>query len=185
MPYETPTPRTPYETGVDCVNTTANKFVLVWALALTAFLVMGMTIPNSFVSGTTISAAQVNANFTAVKTAVDALESPTRRGTVLLAGKVSGSAGTFATGAYTSSGGVPVCVRSPIAAVGTYDISLPAGEVYDENKHAVFVTPNGSVARFSTVNVVTTSSPFFIRVRIFDSAANLADNDFQIIVFND
>ena len=54
---------------------TANKFLLVWAMGLTALILMGLTIPNTFVPGTTISAAQMNANFDALKTAVDALES--------------------------------------------------------------------------------------------------------------
>ena len=53
---------------------TANKFLLVWALVLTAFLLMGLVIPNTFTAGTTISSAQMNANFDAVRAAVDALE---------------------------------------------------------------------------------------------------------------
>ena len=44
-----------------------------------AFTVLGValavTIPNAFTSGQVVSSAQVNANFTALKTAVDALES--------------------------------------------------------------------------------------------------------------
>jgi hypothetical protein len=51
-----------------------NSGVLVWALCVTAFITMGVTIPNVFVAGNTISSAQVNANFTAVKTAIDTLE---------------------------------------------------------------------------------------------------------------
>ena len=43
-----------------------------------AFTVLGValavTIPNAFTSGQVVSSAQVNANFTALKTAVDALE---------------------------------------------------------------------------------------------------------------
>ena len=53
---------------------TANKFLLFWALSLTAFLLMGLVIPHAFGPGTTISSAQMNANFDAVKAAVDALE---------------------------------------------------------------------------------------------------------------
>ena len=53
---------------------TVNKFVFVWALALTAFILLGLTIPHTFTAGSTISSAQMNANFDAVKAAVDALE---------------------------------------------------------------------------------------------------------------
>ena len=52
-----------------------NKFVVVWALALTAVILMGMDIPNRFSSGDVISSAQMNENFEAVKEAVDVLES--------------------------------------------------------------------------------------------------------------
>jgi hypothetical protein len=51
-----------------------NRWVGLWALGLTAFLFMGVSIPHTFVAGTSIRAADVNANFAALKTAVDALE---------------------------------------------------------------------------------------------------------------
>jgi hypothetical protein len=56
------------------MNTTASKLVLIWALILTGGLVMGMANLNQFSPNTVISSAEVNANFSAVKAAVDALE---------------------------------------------------------------------------------------------------------------
>ena len=63
---------------------TVNKFVLVWALGLTALILMGLTIPNTFAPGTTISSAEMNANFDAVKAAVDALEAQSATNTTQL-----------------------------------------------------------------------------------------------------
>lgn len=160
-----------------------NKFVTVWAVCLTAFLIMGLTIPNTFTAGTTISAAEMNANFAAVKTAVDALESPTRRGTVLLFGRVRGELATpdFDTGAYTSDG-------SPLPAitdlgVGNYTVALPNGEVFDHGNHAVSITPMefGSSRMFT----IEQGAGGTIEVSIWDDAGNRVDEDFQIIVFND
>jgi formylglycine-generating enzyme required for sulfatase activity len=65
---------------------TANKFLLVWALGLTALLLMGLTIPHAFTPGSTISSAEMNANFVAVKAAVDALEAQSTANTSQIAG---------------------------------------------------------------------------------------------------
>lgn len=165
------------------MNSTVNKFVFVWALALTAFLLMGLTIPNTFVGGTTISAAQMNANFAAIDTAVDALESPTRRGTVLLFGRVRGEdlTPTFDTGAFTSTG-------DPLPAItdvgtGNYRIALPGGEAFSDGGHGVVITPLefGNERTFT----IEEGAGGTIEVNIRDGAGNNVDEDFQIIVFND
>ncbi len=54
-------------------STMLRRFTLGFGVGLVGFAV-AMTVPNSFTSGTPISSSAVNANFTAVKTAVDALE---------------------------------------------------------------------------------------------------------------
>jgi len=56
------------------MQTATNKLVVVWALTLTAFLFMGVTVPHTFVPNTTIRADEVNANFAALKAAVDPLQ---------------------------------------------------------------------------------------------------------------
>lgn len=51
-------------------------FVLGAAIVAAGLGALAVTIPNSFSAGQVISAAGINDNFTAVKTAVDALEAP-------------------------------------------------------------------------------------------------------------
>jgi hypothetical protein len=60
-------------------------FALGAAIVAVGLGAMAVTIPNTFSSGQVISAAQVNANFTALKTAVDALEAPGSVNTAKLA----------------------------------------------------------------------------------------------------
>jgi hypothetical protein len=50
------------------------SFVLGAALVATGLWAAAVTIPNSFSAGEVLSAAKLNANFAAIKTAVDALE---------------------------------------------------------------------------------------------------------------
>jgi len=68
---------------------------------LAVFLVIGgsaeagqLTIPNSFSSGATASASQVNANFTAVETAVDDNDTRITANATAITGKLSTSGGT-------------------------------------------------------------------------------------------
>jgi len=52
-----------------------NQILFSVFILLSAAVGWAVTIPNTFTPGTTISSEQMNANFTALKTAVDALES--------------------------------------------------------------------------------------------------------------
>lgn len=51
------------------------SFVLGAALVATGLWAAAVTIPNTFSAGEVLSAAKLNANFAAIKTAIDALES--------------------------------------------------------------------------------------------------------------
>lgn len=71
-------------------------FFLGAALVATGLWGMAVTIPNTFTSGEALSSAKLNANFTALKTAVDALEAA-------VPGKQNRVSGTCAEGRYIRS----------------------------------------------------------------------------------
>ncbi len=162
---------------------TTNKFVLVWALALTAFIIMGLTVPNTFSPGTTISSSEMNENFAAIEAAMDALESPTRRGTILLFARVIGddAVAGYAPGAYSSLGGL-LPVPTDLG-TGHYLIPLPGGEDFDIDRHAVVITPLANAP--ARTYGVTEGLDATVQVRIRDDAGMAVDDDFQIVVFND
>lgn len=162
------------------MNGTVNKFVFVWALALTAFIVMGLTIPNNFTAGTTISSAEMNANFAAVKTAVDALEAvalPTSQGTVLGYVFVNGATGA-ATNPFMKTGGVPTTNRT---GVGAYTVAWP-GENVLFNDTPVFVLPSTS-NRSASFNSVGAGAMTTVTIRDLANAA--ADSSFWIMILQD
>jgi hypothetical protein len=72
---------------------------------------LALTIPNSFTSGSPISSSAMNANFTAVKTAVDALEAA-------ITGKQARVTGTCTVGSSIASinaDGTVTCQQNPTA----------------------------------------------------------------------
>ncbi|GEM83722.1 MAG: hypothetical protein KatS3mg074_408 [Meiothermus sp.] len=71
-------------------------FFLGAALVATGLWAMAVTIPNTFTSGEALSAAKLNANFAALKTAVDALEAA-------VPGKQNRISGTCSEGRYIRS----------------------------------------------------------------------------------
>ena len=150
-----------------------NKFVLVWALALTALMVMGLTVPNTFTSGTAISSAEMNANFAAINAAVTALENE--------AGRIRGFAlveddGTIST-SWMANGGTPTLTNH--SGTGLYDINFPGEDI----------TTNGT-NRCILANVRWTSAGYVAvsgnepdaRIRIFDESGALVDRDFWIMI---
>ncbi len=159
-------------------------------LALGIAVASSVVTPNTFVAGTAAIASQVNANFTAHAAAINdndtrvtGLESPTRRGTVLMFGRVLGESlvPDFDTGAYTSDG-------SPLPAItdlgtGNYLVALPNGEAFDHGNHGVVITPMefGSARTYT----IEQGAGGTIEVHIWDDAGAATDEDFQITVFND
>lgn len=151
-----------------------NKFVLVWALALTAFLAMGVTIPNTFVGGTTISSAQMNANFAAVKAAVDVLETQNASPGTCVGWLWSTAAGSI-TSSWMANGGTPVMTKGP---AGAYDIDWPGESVNITNRPVIAVRTN------SIGEIRIGSSSGTLQVRTADSSGAAADNQFAVFIFN-
>lgn len=148
-----------------------NKFVAVWALALTAFLVMGLTVPNSFTAGNTISSAEMNANFAAVKAAVDAFEAQRT---------VVGSARVFSSGGvadgYMANGNTPMIMHPT---TGVYVITWP-GDPFDFSARTALVELV-AVPGSTSIN----SSGGDLIVSTYNAAGVLADAQFRVVIFND
>jgi hypothetical protein len=110
---------------------------------------MALTIPNTFVTGTTALASEVNGNFTAVKTEVDLkspLASPTFTGTVTMTKPVIN--GTNPTGAtYTPSS-------------GSQTVALDCAS---NNMHIVSGNVSGTAITFTVANA-TNNQPFIVSV---------------------
>jgi hypothetical protein len=156
-----------------------NSGVLVWALCVTAFLVMGVGIPNVFVAGNTISSAQVNANFTAFKTAVDALElktAATTRGNIL--GYAFVSAGGVLGNFFSATGGVPIVVHP---AAGRYEITWPGENVlFDETARFIQLINTDRVVGSSSVG-----GGAQLTVNIRNTGGVAVDEDFWVLLIQD
>ena len=107
---------------------TANKVLLFWALGLTAFLLMGLVIPHAFGPGTTISSAQMNANFNAVKAAVDALEAQSTTNTAQLADLSPESGLSARQLQYARDNGLAAAYVDPV--IGMRFVLIPPGEFW-------------------------------------------------------
>lgn len=153
-----------------------NKFVTVWALALTAFLVMGLTIPNSFTAGSTISSADMNANFAAVKAAVDALEAQSAS-----AGNIRGFAyinadGTVAT-SWQANGMTPTVAH--VAASNVYDVTFPGEAVStDSTNRCVLANVRWTSAGYVVVSGLAPAA----RLRVFDGSGAGVERDLWVMI---
>lgn len=149
-------------------NHTQKRFTTGQFLGAIAALLLGLvavayavTLPNTFTSGTSISSSQVNANFSALKVAVDALEAkvnPSGITTRIVAmGRVNGSSITQTT---------PVFGNLTMNVNGTGEVSFSFdGYSMPDDKHdyvtqvqASFVTSVTSDKNQPTVNLAAYSS---------------------------
>ena len=156
----------------------ANKFLVVWALALTAFVLMGVSIPHTFMPGTTISSSEVNANFQALASAVTALESRgASRGTIVGLAHVRAD-GTVEAGSWMASGSMPTATH--VAGTGRYVITFPGENVRIDNR-GIFASTTGTGSGWTSV----ASNAGDAVVYTYDNLGMAADDDFWVMILND
>ncbi len=162
--------------------------MLVVPIAVLGFAVVyasSVTIPNTFTAGTPAVAAQVNANFAAVKTAVDdndtritALESaagPTSQGQVR--GYVFFSGAGAVGNSFMTTGGTPTVTRT---AVGDYTITWP-GEAFLFSSDPTAIT---LLATVGSANGNSVGGDQLIRVRD-DAGVAVDPNTVCVVIYND
>ena len=162
------------------MNPRVQSGLFVWALCVTAFILMGVTIPNTFIAGNIISSAEVNANFAALDTAVDALETwqaglATAQGQPRAYVYVQGNTGDIQS-QWMSTGGTITVTRTN---TGRYTITFPGEPVlFYEDPVQVTCAQTARFARTGSSN----------RAASTDAAklgTTYADSDFWVILFND
>jgi hypothetical protein len=145
-----------------------HKWWIVTAL-LTLPLIAIAAVPNTFTSGTTISSAQVNANFTALDTRIAALEAATAKtSATALSGSLGNLTAAPKTMTFTATGLNPllliVAASCYSAAVGPVDISIQLdgviigqlqGYTNEANSHKALVPRTFTVATPPTAGVHT------------------------------
>ena len=160
-----------------------NKFVAVWALALTAFLLMGMRIPYSFTPGSTISSAEMNANFDAVKDAIDLLEKDVAdlRVRSRFPGRVVGMArvtwGGYLVKSWMENGETPIVTHWD---TGEYMINWP-GEDVNLNKRVMFATTVGYNTGYTNVRTAGNVRQVFT----YNKDGELFNQDFWVILLSE
>lgn len=137
-------------------------FVLGAALVAVGLGAMAVTIPNTFSSGQVISAAQVNANFTALKTAVDALEAPNSVTTAKIANDAV-TAAKVADEPGVAQGTGNTCTTTSLAAgnqtIRTTTINAPAaGFALVIGSAQVNITHTNGTTSTTTIGVSTTAT---------------------------
>jgi len=150
------------------------------ATSMTLGLAATVTIPNTFTSGTTAVAADVNANFTALSNAYNALH--TNGGVVLAAAHITGGVGPTVTRSFTNLAGAPAITVLRLG-VGMYEVNFGADvatRFYNVIQgSAVGSAPAGGTADVSP-RVANVNSLF---IRIYDHTGVLIDTDFFVQVF--
>ena len=126
-----------------------------------------MTLPNTFISGTAISSSAVNANFAAIKDAIDALEARMSGAQVRVSGTCSGAQAIQSIGAngtVACGGGAVTSVgaTSPVTSSGGTQPTIalaacPAGQVLRANGSGWACAPQNSA--FKLARLTTPSSP--------------------------
>jgi hypothetical protein len=117
-------------------------------LGLLGVYALAMSIPNGFTAGDVISAAKMNANFTAVKTAVDALEGSKVTGFRIPAVADAGNCTTINNVATNNKPNVVVVVTFSRNGTG---VVKPVGASYITSLNKWFVCANDNSAQIADV----------------------------------
>jgi hypothetical protein len=161
-------------------------------LGLLGVYALAVSIPNPFTAGDVISAAKMNANFDAVKTAVDALEAkvvtldsktasletfknaaPTAKGSLRAFALVSAD-GTV-NNQFSSTGGTVTVAKT---GVGRYEVTIPGINFFFSTNPAIVSAVNdGRACKTSSIGGNQL-------VVCFDLAGAAADSIFNTVVFN-
>jgi hypothetical protein len=170
-------------------------FVLGAAIVAAGLGALAVTIPNSFSSGQVISAAALNANFAALKTAVDTLETKTttletkvaaletfRDGLATAKGYPRAFAvinGFPATNAivnqFSSTGGTITYSKT---AVGRYRLTIPGEAIFIQSDPVVMTGVGDTVCGYNSV-----SNDLLVECR--NQAGTDVDTVVVVMVFND
>jgi hypothetical protein len=111
------------------INKSWRWLVALGAVFVPAVALGSLTLPYTFVSGTAIKAAEVNANFTAVKTSVDGLDTT-------LANKIAVAEGFTDSWTGNDNGGqVVLAETTPVAltALSKVDVSAVGSAIFNES----------------------------------------------------
>jgi hypothetical protein len=156
------------------INKSWRWLVALGAVFVPAVALGSLTLPYTFVSGTAIKAAEVNANFTAVKTSVDALETGLANKVRMVKGATAswtGSDGSDLYTAFAETAAVALTTQSTVhlSATATADRPDVAGTqitfqfCYRKTSETVHTLPAGG-----STQVVHGIQPFYTRVAMND-----------------
>jgi outer membrane murein-binding lipoprotein Lpp len=164
----------------------AKGFIIGAIVVASGLSALAISIPNAFTAGSTIKASDINTNFTALKTATDALEAkvatleanakgPTSKGSLRAFVIANGAAAI--SNQYSSTGG-NITVTS--TGTGVYAVAIP-GLSFFYRDHPAVVTPlsDGNNVCYPASYGTTSAN-----VRCYDDTGAPANTSFSLLVFN-
>jgi hypothetical protein len=145
-------------------NKQLRNLVLGFVLGSSGLYALAVTIPNTFQGGQVISASQINANFQALKTGVDALEA---NGSVSSARIADGAVNTtkIADGAVTAgkiADGAVTAAKIADGVLSSSTITDEPGLVASRSNGSNFLTTTGSVQDVITVTITTPAAGYIV-----------------------
>jgi outer membrane murein-binding lipoprotein Lpp len=164
----------------------AKGFIIGAVVVASSLSALAVSIPNAFTAGTPIKASDINANFTALKTATDTLEAkvatleantngPTSKGSLRAFVIVNGAAAI--SNQYSSTGG---SITVTAQGTGNYKISIPSF-TYSYREHPAVVAP---ISDGNNVCYPYSGGDANVYVRCYNDLAAPSNTSFSLLVFN-